>query len=106
MRLRPRVTSCRNFRSAKSYSGINQNYSWGQDNWRDFQLAMTALSPKVTMDKELMPKLFAGEFGAEISAAARRRLADRAFELLRRRSRDLCLAVERARLAATTAACC
>ncbi len=55
------------FPDTKSYSGINQNYSWGQDNWRDFKLAMTALAPKVTMDKELMPKLFAGEFGAEIS---------------------------------------
>jgi branched-chain amino acid transport system substrate-binding protein len=55
------------FPNTKSYSGINQNYSWGQDNWRDFKLAMGVLAPKVTMDKELMPKLFAGEFGAEIS---------------------------------------
>ena len=55
------------FPDLKSYSGINQNYSWGQDNWRDFKLAMSVVNPKVTMDKELMPKLFAGEFGAEIS---------------------------------------
>ncbi|HWV41740.1 ABC transporter substrate-binding protein [Pseudorhodoplanes sp.] len=55
------------FPDTTSYSGINQNYSWGQDNWRDFKLAMAALAPKVKMDKELMPKLFAGEFGAEIS---------------------------------------
>ncbi len=51
-----------------AYSGINQNYAWGQDSWRDFVGAMKALAPKVTVDKELFPKLFAGEFGAEISA--------------------------------------
>jgi branched-chain amino acid transport system substrate-binding protein len=50
------------------YSGINQNYAWGQDSWRDFVLAMKTLAPKATVDKELFPKLFAGEFGAEISA--------------------------------------
>ena len=52
----------------KSYSGINQNYSWGQDNWEDFVLAMKALAPSAPVDKELLPKLFAGEYGAEISA--------------------------------------
>jgi branched-chain amino acid transport system substrate-binding protein len=50
------------------YSGINQNYAWGQDSWRDFNLTMKALAPKATADKVLFPKLFAGEFGAEISA--------------------------------------
>ncbi len=50
------------------YSGINQNYAWGQDSWRDFVLAMKALAPKASVDKELFPKLFAGEFGAEISS--------------------------------------
>jgi branched-chain amino acid transport system substrate-binding protein len=50
------------------YSGINQNYAWGQDSWRDFVLAMKTLAPNATIDKELFPKLFAGEFGAEISA--------------------------------------
>jgi branched-chain amino acid transport system substrate-binding protein len=49
------------------YSGINQNYAWGQDSWRDFVGSMTALAPKAKVDKELMPKLFAGEYGAEIS---------------------------------------
>jgi branched-chain amino acid transport system substrate-binding protein len=50
-----------------SYSGINQNYAWGQDSWRDFSGAMQVLAPKVTVDKSLFPKLFAGEYGAEIS---------------------------------------
>jgi len=52
----------------KSYSGVNQNYSWGLDNWEDFVLAMKALAPNSTVDKALLPKLFAGEYGAEISA--------------------------------------
>ena len=49
------------------YSGINQNYAWGQDSWRDFVSAMKVLAPKAKVDKELFPKLFAGEYGAEIS---------------------------------------
>ena len=51
-----------------SYSGVNQNYAWGQDSWRDFVLAMKALSPAAKVEKDLFPKLFAGEYGAEISA--------------------------------------
>jgi branched-chain amino acid transport system substrate-binding protein len=49
------------------YSGINQNYAWGQDSWRDFASTIAVLAPKARVDKELFPKLFAGEFGAEIS---------------------------------------
>jgi branched-chain amino acid transport system substrate-binding protein len=49
------------------FSGINQNYAWGQDSWRDFVGAMKVLAPKAAVDKELMPKLFAGEYGAEVS---------------------------------------
>jgi branched-chain amino acid transport system substrate-binding protein len=51
-----------------SYAGINQNYAWGQDSWRDFVLAMKALEPDATISTELFPKLFAGEYGSEISA--------------------------------------
>jgi branched-chain amino acid transport system substrate-binding protein len=50
------------------FSGLNQNYAWGQDSWRDFVAAMKVLAPKATVDKELFPKLFVGEYGAEISA--------------------------------------
>jgi branched-chain amino acid transport system substrate-binding protein len=50
-----------------SYSGLNQNYAWGQDSWRDFAAAMQVLAPKIAVDKVLFPKLFAGEYGAEIS---------------------------------------
>jgi branched-chain amino acid transport system substrate-binding protein len=51
----------------KLYSGLNQNYAWGQDSWRDFIGAMNVLAPQAKVDKELFPKLFAGEYGAEIS---------------------------------------
>lgn len=54
---------------ATSIAGINQNYSWGQDSWRDFTLTLKALNPDIDIRRELWPKLFAGEYGAEISAA-------------------------------------
>jgi branched-chain amino acid transport system substrate-binding protein len=49
-------------------AGINQNYAWGQDSWRDFEAAMRALAPDVEIAGSQMPKLFAGQYGAEISA--------------------------------------
>jgi branched-chain amino acid transport system substrate-binding protein len=52
----------------KTFAGINQNYAWGQDSWRDFVLAMKTLAPDATIAKELFPKLFSGEYGSEISA--------------------------------------
>ncbi|MDP6566173.1 MAG: ABC transporter substrate-binding protein, partial [Alphaproteobacteria bacterium] len=53
----------------KSYTGLNQNYAWGQDSWRDFDLAMKTLMPQTTAsDKPQWPKIFAGQYGAEISA--------------------------------------
>ena len=51
-----------------TYAGINQNYAWGQDSWRDFVLAMKTLFPEAKVSTELFPKLFAGEYGSEISA--------------------------------------
>jgi len=54
-------------KSITSFSGINQNYAWGQDSWRDFVGAMKVLAPNAVAEKVLFPKLFAGEFGAEIS---------------------------------------
>ena len=53
----------------KSYNGINQNYAWGQDSWRDFDLAMKVLMPHTTAsNKAQWPKIFAGQYGTEISA--------------------------------------
>jgi len=52
----------------KSIAGINQNYAWGQDSWGDFEAAMKILVPNVEVKTSQMPKLFAGQYNAEISA--------------------------------------
>lgn len=49
-------------------NGINQNYAWGQDSWNDFIASMKKLKPAVEVGTSQMPKLFAGQYGAEISA--------------------------------------
>jgi branched-chain amino acid transport system substrate-binding protein len=54
--------------SIKSIAGINQNYAWGQDSWADFELAMKVLVPALEVKTSQMPKLFAGQYNAEISA--------------------------------------
>jgi len=52
----------------KNIAGINQNYAWGQDSWNDFEATMKALRPDVQVTTSQMPKLLAGQYGAEISA--------------------------------------
>jgi branched-chain amino acid transport system substrate-binding protein len=52
----------------KSIAGLNQNYAWGQDSWNDFEAAMKVLVPGVEVKTSQMPKLFAGQYNAEISA--------------------------------------
>ena len=51
----------------KSIAGLNQNYAWGQDSWGDFEASMKQLVPKVEVKTSQMPKLFAGQYNAEIS---------------------------------------
>jgi len=51
----------------KSIAGLNQNYAWGQDSWADFEAAMKQLVPNIQVKTSQMPKLFAGQFNAEIS---------------------------------------
>jgi branched-chain amino acid transport system substrate-binding protein len=53
---------------ARKVAGINQNYAWGQDSWSDFEAALKALRPEVQITTSQMPKLLAGQYGAEISA--------------------------------------
>jgi branched-chain amino acid transport system substrate-binding protein len=48
-------------------AGINQNYSWGLDSWRDFAASMKMLAPRSEIATSQLPKLFAGQYGAEIS---------------------------------------
>ncbi len=52
----------------KKVAGINQNYAWGQDSWNDFEATLKALKPDVEVTTSQMPKLGAGQYGAEISA--------------------------------------
>jgi len=52
----------------KSIAGINQNYAWGQDSWADFEASMKQLVPGLEVKTSQMPKLFAGQYNAEISA--------------------------------------
>jgi len=52
----------------KSIAGLNQNYAWGQDSWGDFELSMKTLMPSIEVKTSQMPKLFAGQYNAEISA--------------------------------------
>ncbi|MFH0787591.1 MAG: ABC transporter substrate-binding protein [Pseudomonadota bacterium] len=52
----------------KKFAGINQNYAWGLDSWNDFEAAMKALNPKAQVVVSQMPKLMAGQYGAEISS--------------------------------------
>lgn len=51
----------------KSVSGINQNYSWGHDSFNAFVQSLKVLDPKVKIKSALFPKLFAGQYGSEIS---------------------------------------
>ncbi|GAB3125599.1 ABC transporter substrate-binding protein [Novispirillum itersonii] len=55
------------------YAGVQQNYSWGQDSWADFTAAMKQTLPKADAVESQMPKLFQGQYGAEISAVSVKR---------------------------------
>jgi branched-chain amino acid transport system substrate-binding protein len=59
------------FPEENSVTGINQNYAWGQDSWKFFSLAMKQLNPDAKISgKPQFPKIFAGQYGAEISTLA------------------------------------
>ena len=74
-------------RTSKSIAGINQNYAWGQDSWNDFEAAMKVLRPGVEVKTSQMPKLFAGQYGAEISALLGAKRRRHPLQLLGRRPR-------------------
>ena len=56
---------------ADTFAGINQDYAWGQDSWADFVASMSNLSPASKKKTALFPKIFAGQYGTEISALIR-----------------------------------
>lgn len=49
------------------FAGINQNYAWGRDSWNDFVLAMKKIKANATPGTAQFPKLFQGQFNAEIT---------------------------------------
>lgn len=49
-------------------AGINQNYAWGQDSWRDFSASIAQLDTGSSVATEQFPKIYAGQYGSEISA--------------------------------------
>jgi branched-chain amino acid transport system substrate-binding protein len=55
----------------KTVSGMNQNYGWGQESWRDFITSVQQLKPDVKVATEQFPKIFAGQYGAEVTALSR-----------------------------------
>lgn len=55
-------------RKLESVASIQQNYAWGHDSWSDFSAAIKQLKPGVKITTEQLPKLFQGQYGAEISA--------------------------------------
>ncbi|MCR6632441.1 MAG: ABC transporter substrate-binding protein [Magnetospirillum sp.] len=51
-----------------SVAGIQQNYAWGQDSWADFSETLKQIKPEAKVVAEQFPKVFQGQYGAEISA--------------------------------------
>lgn len=51
-----------------SVSGINQNYSFGHESWADFKGSLSQLTEGVEVATKQFPKIYAGQYGAEISA--------------------------------------
>lgn len=47
---------------------INQDYAWGHDSLKDFQLTMEQLFPEGKVQQDLRPKFGAGQYGTEISS--------------------------------------
>ncbi len=52
----------------ESINFINQDYAWGHDSQRDFELTMAQLYPEAKKQQDLRPKFGAGQYGTEISA--------------------------------------
>ncbi len=49
-------------------AAINQNYAWGQDSWADFKSSIDVIFNQPKVVSEQFPKIFAGQYGTEISA--------------------------------------
>ncbi len=49
-------------------AGINQNYAWGHDSWRDFTESISQIDADAKIATKQFPKIYAGQYGSEISA--------------------------------------
>jgi branched-chain amino acid transport system substrate-binding protein len=56
------------FPDVATIAGINQDYAWGHDSWDTFSASLAQLKPDIQVVQEQFPKLYAGEYSAEISA--------------------------------------
>ncbi len=56
------------FPEIENFSGINPNYAYGQESWRDWNAVMKVLAPKVESQSSHMTKLGTGHFNSEISS--------------------------------------
>ncbi|MGY8869768.1 MAG: ABC transporter substrate-binding protein [Pseudomonadales bacterium] len=56
------------FTDLDTVSGINQNYSFGHESWADFKGSLNKLKTGVDVSTKQFPKIYAGQYGAEISA--------------------------------------
>ena len=54
--------------TSDSVAGINQNYAFGQDSWRDFSASIAQVDSGSEVSTEQFPKIYAGQYGSEISA--------------------------------------
>ena len=79
------------------FSGINQNYAWGQDSYRDFKLAMADLAPKAAARQGAVAETVRRRIRRRDFDAADVEIAGRSLELLRRRPRSVHLSGRRAR---------
>jgi len=52
----------------ETVAGINPDYAYGRDNWKDFIQSVQKVSPQTKTGSELWPKFGAGQYGTEISA--------------------------------------
>lgn len=53
-------------------AGINPDYAYGRDNWKDFSQSIVKVNPNAKPVAELWPKFGAGQYGTEISALLQR----------------------------------
>jgi branched-chain amino acid transport system substrate-binding protein len=50
------------------FNSIHQDYAWGQDSKKDFNLSMAQIYKDAKHDVDMLPKFGAGQYGTEISA--------------------------------------